>query len=93
MITKTGGGIPDRAIDTLPIEQQLTWDYDEIHGFQKGVFIMLNLTITLLIIALVAALLGFSGIAGAAAGIAKIVFVIFLVLFVLSFLFGRRSPL
>ncbi len=35
---------------------------------------MLNLVVTLLIIALIAAVLGFGGIAGAAVGIAKIVF-------------------
>ncbi len=37
---------------------------------------MLNLVVTLLIIALIAGLLGFGGIAGAAVGIAKIVFVV-----------------
>lgn len=55
--------------------------------------VMLNWTITFLIIALVAALLGFTGIAGAAAGIAKILFVIFLAIFVLSLLFGRRGSI
>ena len=55
---------------------------------------MLNLVITLLIIALVAAVLGFGGIAGAAIGLAKIIFFVALVLLILSLLFGRfRRPL
>ncbi len=49
---------------------------------------MLNLVVTLFIIALIAAVLGFGGIAGAAVGIAKIVFVVALVLFVVSILAG-----
>lgn len=62
-----------------------------------GVSQMLNVVITLLIIALIAGVLGFGGIAGAAVGIAKIVFVIALVLFLISLIaggmrgsFGRR---
>jgi len=58
---------------------------------------MLNLAVTLLIIALIAAVLGFGGIAGAAVGIAKIIFMIAIVLFLVSLLaggmrgsFGRR---
>ena len=58
---------------------------------------MLQLVVSLLIIAIIAAVLGFGGIAGAAVGIAKIVFFIALVLFVISLLatgfrggFGRR---
>lgn len=58
---------------------------------------MLNLVVTLLIIALIAAVLGFGGIAGAAVGIAKIVFFVALALFLISLLagglrggFGRR---
>jgi len=46
--------------------------------------ILLNWTITFLVIAIIAAVLGFSGIAGAAAGIAKILFGLFLVLFLIS---------
>jgi uncharacterized membrane protein YtjA (UPF0391 family) len=45
---------------------------------------MLNLVVTLLIIALVAAVLGFGGIAGAAIGIAKIVFFVAIVLFLIA---------
>ena len=51
-------------------------------------WIMLQLAIVCLVIALAAALLGFGGIAGSFVGIAKIVFVVFLILAVLSFLFG-----
>jgi uncharacterized membrane protein YtjA (UPF0391 family) len=58
---------------------------------------MLNLVVTLLIIALIAGVLGFGGIAGAAVGMAKIVFFVALVLFLVSLLagglrggFGRR---
>jgi uncharacterized membrane protein YtjA (UPF0391 family) len=49
---------------------------------------MLNLVVTLLIIALIAAVLGFGGIAGAAVGIAKIVFLVALVLFVVAAIAG-----
>ncbi|HUC48625.1 MAG TPA: DUF1328 family protein [Xanthobacteraceae bacterium] len=49
---------------------------------------MLNLVVTLLIIALIAGILGFGGIAGAAIGIAKIVFFVALALFVISLLAG-----
>lgn len=55
---------------------------------------MLQLAITLLIIALVAALLGFGGIAGSFIGVAKIVFLVFIVLALLSFVghgYRRRS--
>jgi uncharacterized membrane protein YtjA (UPF0391 family) len=49
---------------------------------------MLNLVVTLLIIALVAAVLGFGGIAMAAVGIAKIVFFVALILFVVALIAG-----
>jgi uncharacterized membrane protein YtjA (UPF0391 family) len=49
---------------------------------------MLNLVVTLLIIALIAAVLGFGGIAFAAAEIAKIVFFVALLLFLIGLLFG-----
>jgi uncharacterized membrane protein YtjA (UPF0391 family) len=49
---------------------------------------MLNLVVTLLIIALIAAVLGFGGIATAAVGIAKIVFFVVLLLFLIGLLFG-----
>jgi uncharacterized membrane protein YtjA (UPF0391 family) len=49
---------------------------------------MLNLVVTLLIIALIAAVLGFGGIAGTAVGIAKIVFFVALVMFVISIVAG-----
>jgi uncharacterized membrane protein YtjA (UPF0391 family) len=55
--------------------------------------IMLNLVVTLLIIALIAAVLGFGGIAIAAVGIAKIVFFVALVLFLVAALAGMlRGP-
>jgi uncharacterized membrane protein YtjA (UPF0391 family) len=54
---------------------------------------MLNLVVTLLIIALIAAVLGFGGIAGAAVGIAKIVFFVALVLFLVGAIAGSvRGP-
>jgi uncharacterized membrane protein YtjA (UPF0391 family) len=54
---------------------------------------MLNLVVTLLIIALIAAVLGFGGIATAAVGIAKIVFFVALVLFLIAALAGTlRGP-
>jgi uncharacterized membrane protein YtjA (UPF0391 family) len=60
---------------------------------------MLNLVITLLVVALIAAVLGFGGIAGAAVGIAKIIFYIAIILFLISLITGfarggfRRTPL
>jgi len=56
---------------------------------------MLNLVVTLLIIALIAAVLGFGGIAGAAVEIAKVVFFVALVLFLIAALtgvLGRGRP-
>jgi uncharacterized membrane protein YtjA (UPF0391 family) len=54
---------------------------------------MLNLVVTLLIIALIAAVLGFGGIAVAAVGIAKIVFFVALLLFLIALLAGTmRGP-
>jgi uncharacterized membrane protein YtjA (UPF0391 family) len=49
---------------------------------------MLNLIVTLLIIALIAAVLGFGGIATAAVGIAKIVFFVVLLFFLIALVFG-----
>jgi len=49
---------------------------------------MLNLVVTLLIIALIAAVLGFGGIAVAAVGIAKIVFFVAIILFLVAALAG-----
>jgi uncharacterized membrane protein YtjA (UPF0391 family) len=49
---------------------------------------MLNLVVTLLIIALVAAVLGFGGIAMAAVGLAKIIFFVALLLFLIAVLAG-----
>jgi uncharacterized membrane protein YtjA (UPF0391 family) len=55
--------------------------------------VMLNLVVTLLIIALIAAVLGFGGIATAAVGIAKIIFFVALVLFLVAALVGTlRGP-
>jgi uncharacterized membrane protein YtjA (UPF0391 family) len=49
---------------------------------------MLNLVVTLLIIALVAAVLGFGGIASAAVGLAKVIFFVVLLLFLVAVLAG-----
>jgi uncharacterized membrane protein YtjA (UPF0391 family) len=49
---------------------------------------MLNLVVTLLIIALIAALLGFGGIAVVAVGLAKIVFFVAIVLFLIAVIGG-----
>jgi uncharacterized membrane protein YtjA (UPF0391 family) len=54
---------------------------------QKGT-IMLNLVVTLLIIALIAAVLGFGGIASTAVSIAQVVFLVALVLFVVAAIAG-----
>jgi uncharacterized membrane protein YtjA (UPF0391 family) len=55
--------------------------------------IMLRLTITFLVVAIIAAILGFGGIAAGAAAIAKVVFFLFLVAFIVSLLAGafRRN--
>ncbi len=49
---------------------------------------MLNLVVTLLVIALIAAIFGFGGIAGAAVEIAKVIFFVALVLFLIAALTG-----
>jgi uncharacterized membrane protein YtjA (UPF0391 family) len=49
---------------------------------------MLNLAVTLLIIALVAAVFGFGGIATAAVGLAKIIFFVAIVLFLIAVVTG-----
>jgi uncharacterized membrane protein YtjA (UPF0391 family) len=49
---------------------------------------VLNLVVTLLIIALIAAVLGFGGIAMAAVGLAKIIFFLALLLFLIAVLAG-----
>ena len=56
---------------------------------------MLDLIVTLLIIALIAAVLGFGGISFAAVEMAKVVFFIVLLMFLVSLLFGAvvRRPL
>jgi uncharacterized membrane protein YtjA (UPF0391 family) len=55
---------------------------------------MLNLVVTLLIIALIAAVLGFGGIAFAAVEIAKVIFFVVLLLFLIALVFGAvgRRP-
>jgi uncharacterized membrane protein YtjA (UPF0391 family) len=54
---------------------------------------MLNLVVTLLIIALIAAVLGFGGIATAAVGVAKIIFFVVLLMFLIALLAGTmRGP-
>jgi uncharacterized membrane protein YtjA (UPF0391 family) len=57
---------------------------------------MLNLAVTLLIIALIAAVLGFGGIASASVELAKIVFFVAILLFLIAAVFGAlggRRPL
>jgi uncharacterized membrane protein YtjA (UPF0391 family) len=57
---------------------------------------MLNLVVTLLIIALIAAVLGFGGISFAAVEIAKVIFFIVLLMFLISLVFGAvggRRPI
>jgi uncharacterized membrane protein YtjA (UPF0391 family) len=49
---------------------------------------MLNLVVTLLVIALIAAVLGFGGIAMAAVGLAKVIFFVALLLFLIAVLAG-----
>jgi uncharacterized membrane protein YtjA (UPF0391 family) len=49
---------------------------------------MLNLVVTLLIIALIAAVLGFGGIAMAAVGLAKVIFFVALLLCLIAILVG-----
>jgi uncharacterized membrane protein YtjA (UPF0391 family) len=49
---------------------------------------MLNLVVTLLIIALIAAVLGFGGIATASVELAKIVFFVAILLFLIAAVFG-----
>jgi uncharacterized membrane protein YtjA (UPF0391 family) len=49
---------------------------------------MLNLVVTLLIIALIAAVLGFGGIEFAALELARIIFFVVIVLFLIALLFG-----
>jgi uncharacterized membrane protein YtjA (UPF0391 family) len=51
--------------------------------------VMLNWSLTFLVIGLIAAVLGFTGIAGAATQIAWILFVVFLVLFLVSLVTSR----
>jgi uncharacterized membrane protein YtjA (UPF0391 family) len=58
------------------------------HGDKAKDKVMLNLVVTLLVIALIAAVLGFGGIAMAAVGIAKIVFFVALLLFVVAAIAG-----
>jgi uncharacterized membrane protein YtjA (UPF0391 family) len=61
---------------------------DRLFGAKNRSQTMLNLVITLLIIALIAGVLGFGGIAGTAVGLAKIIFFVALVLFLVSLIFG-----
>ena len=72
----------------LKVERKL-WGTGQAVKIAKEV-VMLNWSLSFLIIALLAALLGFAGIAGTAAGIAKILFVIFLILFFVSLVFSKK---
>jgi len=71
-----------RQPDLAPVE----------HQHRKRDIAMLNLVVTLLIIALIAAVLGFGGIAGTAVELAKIVFFIALVLFLVAAVAGVLRP-
>jgi len=51
--------------------------------------VMLNWSLTFLVIGLIAAVLGFTGLAGAATQIAWVLFVVFLVLFLISLVTSR----
>src|SRR5690349_15655761 len=55
--------------------------------------IMLQWTLTFLVIAIVAGLLGFGALEGLAMWIAKTLFVVFLILFLVSLISGRRAPM
>jgi uncharacterized membrane protein YtjA (UPF0391 family) len=57
-------------------------------GEPERSYMMLNLVVALLIIALIAAIFGFGGIVAAAVGIAKIIFFVAIVLFLISLVFG-----
>jgi uncharacterized membrane protein YtjA (UPF0391 family) len=63
----------------------------EAQGRERNA-VMLEWTLTFLIVALIAGFLGFWGLAGMAMWIAKILFFVFLVLFVVSLFLGRRGP-
>ncbi|MCD6048704.1 MAG: hypothetical protein K0Q55_107 [Verrucomicrobia bacterium] len=55
-------------------------------------YLMLNWTITFLLLALIAVILGFGFLAGVAAAIAKVLFVLFLVFLVISlFRSGKKA--
>jgi uncharacterized membrane protein YtjA (UPF0391 family) len=70
--------------------RHFSWRQSEgfFHGDKAKDKVMLNLVVTLLVIALIAAVLGFGGIAMAAVGIAKIVFFVALLLFVVAAIAG-----
>ena len=57
---------------------------------ESGNELMLNWSLTFLVVGLIAAVLGFTGLAGAASQIAWILFVVFLVLYLVSLVAGRR---
>ena len=62
---------------------------DRTKNARKEEQVMLNWSLTFLVIGLIAAVLGFTGLAGAATQIAWILFVIFLVLFLVSLVTSR----
>lgn len=64
--------------------------FPEPHSITYHPFpIMLNWSITFLVVAIIAAVLGFGGLAGTAASIAKILFFVALVLLLISVVRGR----
>jgi uncharacterized membrane protein YtjA (UPF0391 family) len=67
-------------------------DDSNVSSIAERRMVMLNWSITFLVIGLIAGLLGLSGVAGAATQIAWILFVVFLVLFLVSLVMGRRPP-
>jgi uncharacterized membrane protein YtjA (UPF0391 family) len=60
-----------------------------IENERKEEQVMLNWSLTFLVIGLIAAVLGFTGLAGAATQIAWVLFVVFLVLFLVSLVTSR----
>jgi len=53
--------------------------------------VMLNWSLTFLVVGLIAGVLGLTGLAGAATHIAWVLFVVFLALFLIGFITGRKG--
>jgi uncharacterized membrane protein YtjA (UPF0391 family) len=63
---------------------------DQDARLTQGEFVMLQLALAFLIVALIAGVLGLTGVAGLSANIAWILFVVGLIMAVIAFAFGRR---